>query len=229
MLCLPGLTPVANDAHAVGDSGECVVVSGRTPPVDASRERFGSWPAFIQRSSSAGSMPSKPRMRSLGRATSLGAPERQADAMRPAVSTSATPDDSTRAVMRNIGVAIIRAGRTKVPPRRQERVRYSSLVRFLGIDYGHRRIGLALSDPTGLLSRPWKTIPRHGNTDSGRVDARDRGRDARGRGRRAGGRRARISAQPRRRGDRLRQRRSSGWPTPCGRRSACRSSFRMNA
>ena len=40
---------------------------------------------------------------------------------------------------------------------------YSSLVRFLGIDYGRRRIGLALSDPTGLLSRPWKTIPRHGN------------------------------------------------------------------
>jgi putative Holliday junction resolvase len=36
-------------------------------------------------------------------------------------------------------------------------------VRFLGIDYGRRRIGLALSDPTGLLSRPWKTIPRHGN------------------------------------------------------------------
>ena len=28
MLCLPGLTPVANDAHAVGDSAECVVPSG---------------------------------------------------------------------------------------------------------------------------------------------------------------------------------------------------------
>jgi putative Holliday junction resolvase len=36
-------------------------------------------------------------------------------------------------------------------------------MRFLGIDYGHRRIGLALSDPTGMLSRPWKTIARHGN------------------------------------------------------------------
>jgi putative pre-16S rRNA nuclease len=36
-------------------------------------------------------------------------------------------------------------------------------VRFLGIDYGHRRIGLAISDPTGLLARPWKTIARHGN------------------------------------------------------------------
>ncbi len=36
-------------------------------------------------------------------------------------------------------------------------------MRFLGIDYGHRRIGLALSDPTGMLSRPWKTITRKGN------------------------------------------------------------------
>jgi putative holliday junction resolvase len=36
-------------------------------------------------------------------------------------------------------------------------------VRFLGIDYGQRRIGLALSDPTGLLARPWKTLARQGN------------------------------------------------------------------
>jgi putative Holliday junction resolvase len=35
-------------------------------------------------------------------------------------------------------------------------------MRSLGIDYGQRRIGLALSDPTGLLARPWKTIPRDG-------------------------------------------------------------------
>ncbi len=35
-------------------------------------------------------------------------------------------------------------------------------MRFLGIDYGARRIGLALSDPTGLLARPWKTIVRRG-------------------------------------------------------------------
>jgi putative holliday junction resolvase len=36
-------------------------------------------------------------------------------------------------------------------------------MRFLGIDYGHRRIGLALSDATGLLARPWKMLPREGN------------------------------------------------------------------
>jgi putative pre-16S rRNA nuclease len=35
-------------------------------------------------------------------------------------------------------------------------------VRALGIDYGHKRIGLALSDATGLLARPWRTIGRHG-------------------------------------------------------------------
>jgi len=36
-------------------------------------------------------------------------------------------------------------------------------VRALGIDYGERRIGLALSDPTGLLASPWKTIPNNRN------------------------------------------------------------------
>jgi putative Holliday junction resolvase len=36
-------------------------------------------------------------------------------------------------------------------------------VRFLGIDYGRRRIGLALSDLSGVLARPWKTMARHGN------------------------------------------------------------------
>jgi putative Holliday junction resolvase len=36
-------------------------------------------------------------------------------------------------------------------------------VRALGIDYGERRIGLALSDPTGLLASPWKTIANDAN------------------------------------------------------------------
>jgi putative Holliday junction resolvase len=36
-------------------------------------------------------------------------------------------------------------------------------MRALGVDYGARRIGLALSDATGLLARPWKTIMRAGN------------------------------------------------------------------
>jgi putative Holliday junction resolvase len=36
-------------------------------------------------------------------------------------------------------------------------------MRFLGIDYGRKRIGLALSDATGLLARPWKTLVRAGN------------------------------------------------------------------
>ena len=36
-------------------------------------------------------------------------------------------------------------------------------MRALGIDYGRKRIGLALSDPTGLLARPWKTVGRQGN------------------------------------------------------------------
>jgi putative Holliday junction resolvase len=36
-------------------------------------------------------------------------------------------------------------------------------VRSLGIDYGERRIGLALSDATGLLASPWKKLPNDGN------------------------------------------------------------------
>jgi len=60
-------------------------------------------------------------------------------------------------------------------------------MRVLGIDYGQRRIGLALSDPTGLLARPWKTITRQGNparvadslaAEIARLRAEDDGLDA---------------------------------------------------
>jgi putative Holliday junction resolvase len=33
-------------------------------------------------------------------------------------------------------------------------------VRVLGIDYGARRLGLALSDPTGTLASPWRQVAR---------------------------------------------------------------------
>jgi len=36
-------------------------------------------------------------------------------------------------------------------------------MRALGVDYGDTRIGLALSDASGMLARPWKTIARIGN------------------------------------------------------------------
>ena len=35
-------------------------------------------------------------------------------------------------------------------------------MRALGIDYGRKRIGLALSDASGLLARPWKTVTLSG-------------------------------------------------------------------
>lgn len=38
-------------------------------------------------------------------------------------------------------------------------------MRVLGVDYGQKRIGLALSDATGLLARPWKTMTRIGNAE----------------------------------------------------------------
>ena len=36
-------------------------------------------------------------------------------------------------------------------------------MRVLGIDYGEKRIGLALSDATALLASPWKTIANDAN------------------------------------------------------------------
>ena len=36
-------------------------------------------------------------------------------------------------------------------------------MRAIGIDYGERRIGLALSDATGLLASPWKTLANDRN------------------------------------------------------------------
>ena len=35
-------------------------------------------------------------------------------------------------------------------------------MRVLGVDFGLRRIGLALSDPSGQLARPWRTVERRG-------------------------------------------------------------------
>ena len=36
-------------------------------------------------------------------------------------------------------------------------------MRVLGIDYGEKRIGLALSDATGLLASPWKRLDNDAN------------------------------------------------------------------
>jgi putative holliday junction resolvase len=37
---------------------------------------------------------------------------------------------------------------------------YTEAVRVLGIDYGAKRIGLALSDATGTLASPWRMLAR---------------------------------------------------------------------
>src|SRR4051794_355124 len=151
MLCLPALVPVANDAHAVGDSGECVVVSGCMPPWRASFAMFGSLPSPIHRSTRCGSIPSNPRITSFWVYFDGGrrAPPEHAATIAAAPARSA----SVRTEMcigkpRNYSVA-----------KGFRRLCYSAEVRALGIDYGERRIGLALSDATGLLASPWKTLP----------------------------------------------------------------------
>ena len=50
---------------------------------------------------------------------------------------------------------------------------YADLVRGLGIDYGRKRIGLALSDAVGMLARPWKTIETRGSVDAVATDLAD--------------------------------------------------------
>jgi putative Holliday junction resolvase len=40
------------------------------------------------------------------------------------------------------------------------RATYASLVRLLGVDVGERRIGLAITDPSGTLARPFATLNR---------------------------------------------------------------------
>ena len=37
-------------------------------------------------------------------------------------------------------------------------------MRILGIDYGDRRIGLAVSDSSGMLARPWKVLQHNRST-----------------------------------------------------------------
>lgn len=36
-------------------------------------------------------------------------------------------------------------------------------MKFLGVDYGAKRVGLALSDPTGSIAFPLETIPNDAN------------------------------------------------------------------
>lgn len=43
---------------------------------------------------------------------------------------------------------------------------YPYAVRWMGIDVGRRRVGLALSDDSGTLARPWKRIDQAGSADA---------------------------------------------------------------
>lgn len=50
---------------------------------------------------------------------------------------------------------------------------YNIVMRLLGVDFGQRRIGLALSDATGTLARPWQVVPAGAEPrDSARALAR---------------------------------------------------------
>lgn len=46
------------------------------------------------------------------------------------------------------------------------RLCYARTMRVLAIDFGERRLGLAVSDPTGTLARPWRTLVRRGSDEA---------------------------------------------------------------
>jgi putative Holliday junction resolvase len=54
------------------------------------------------------------------------------------------------------------------------------MARVLGVDLGARRIGLAVSDPTGLIASPLQVLERSGDADADRraIVAAARGEDA---------------------------------------------------
>src|SRR6185436_17552514 len=141
MLCLPAFAPVANDAHAVGDSGECVVSSGCRPPCAASFLKLGSFPSPIHFLTSAGSIPSKPRMTSFCWNRSGGRDRPQAAAVNPRYTANRKRERFTVVLGDNRKYSIEKVGH-----------------RVLGIDYGERRIGLAISDATRTLARPLTTL-----------------------------------------------------------------------
>lgn len=92
-------------------------------------------------------MPSKPRITSFGPLTPLlwRAPHETADAAAAArIMTRMTP-------VREIDFM---AGARSITP---GDVRFR--VRVIGIDFGAKRVGLALSDATAMLASPWQTVP----------------------------------------------------------------------
>ena len=110
-------------------------------------------------------MPSKPRIRSFGRFPS---DVRSHAAAHPAIAINTSSTRKARDIGRIIGPSsgVRRPGSVARRPSSGVRGPRSDVtlivMRALGVDYGQRRIGLALSDPTGMLARPWKSMPRVG-------------------------------------------------------------------
>jgi putative Holliday junction resolvase len=95
-------------------------------------------------------MPSKPMMTIFGPVTTArGAPLQ-------AIAAATAAAESTRPKMpgRHAPEIVLMVSARSITPGD-----VGFLVRVLGIDYGAKRIGLALSDPTAMLASPWQTVP----------------------------------------------------------------------
>jgi putative Holliday junction resolvase len=43
-------------------------------------------------------------------------------------------------------------------------LRYTALMKYLGIDYGAQKLGMAVSDPSGMIAFPKEELPNNGET-----------------------------------------------------------------
>ena len=186
MLCLPAFTPVANEAHAVGDSGECVVPSGADAAAARRQLLHVRQLALVH------------PLLDQARIHAVEAEDHQLllkFLRRPARSARGR-ERSGRRQARRAGCVSRCVGREEIIP--------SGLVtgRILAVDVGARRVGLAISDASRTLARPLETI-----AVASEADAVERGR-APHRGARPGrrGHRRRSSSACRRSLD--------GTPTP---------------
>ena len=144
-----------------------------------SRENAGMCPSFMYCWTRSGSSPSNPMMTSFGRPASTGSRLHAGGRHAQGRDDDAGQLDARGGVLGTGGALGARCWRVlvrvlrrshecAVPVRCRSAQRlapsarpctrcYANSMRFLGVDFGQRRIGLALSDDTALLARPWRT------------------------------------------------------------------------
>ena len=149
MLCLPALTPVANDAHAVGDSGECVVPSARHAAAARRELLHVRQLAFVHPFLDETRIHAVEAENHQFLLEFLRRPARAARrAARLRQTTSEAQKDAVHGMVK-------------------EKIYHLDVTgRILAVDVGARRVGLAISDASRTLARPLETITVSSATDA---------------------------------------------------------------